>query len=255
VSQLIQKLKIAARLEVPPLGFTGVSKAKPKPAPVLVARVTGEEKQAAELVDGADAVFIDTHQEEVADRFIKQLAKQNSKMPYGCWLGSITNFPNDFYALTLETEMTKIKEIKAGKALVVDPEIEDKYLRQLDSLPIDAVVIENKEGVSCRLTIKNYILCRRMALAVTKPLLIHVDSTMTAGDIEEMWSRGIDGFVVDVDPSFPAEIKELRGTIDGLKLDPRHKQTSFLPVVPSVKVDAEPVEVSSPDEDDDDYGE
>lgn len=251
MSQLIQKLKIAARLEVPPLGFTGVSKTKTKPRPVLVARVSGEEKQSSSLVKGADAVFIDTFQEEVADRFIKQLEKETTKMPYGCWLGNMVHCQNDFFALNLDADMNQIKETEAGKALVVEPDIEDKYLRQLDNLPVDAIVIEDKERLSCRLTIKNYILCRRMALAVSKPLLIHVDLTITAQDIEEMWNYGIDGFVVDADPAFPAAVQELRQVIDKLDLDSRHKKIALVPIIPSVKNSAQDLNEPMPDEDDD----
>jgi hypothetical protein len=253
VSQLIQKLKIAARLEVTPLGFAGINKAKVKPSPVLVARITGDEKQIAKLVEGADAVFIDTHQEEAVDRVLKQFTKNVPEMIYGCWLGVITNSASDFYAVTLDTDMNKLKGTEAGKAIIVDPDLEDRYLRQLDSLPVDAIVMENKEGVTCRLTVKNYILCRRMALAASKPLVIHADLKITAQDVEEMWNSGIDGFVVDVDTAFPSAVKELRQAIDKLELNPRHNEKmSVTPLIPVIKMDTGGSNEPLPDEEDDD---
>lgn len=257
MSELIQKLKIAARLEVPPLGFAGVSKARIKPKPVLVARVSGDGKHSFSLVEGADAVFIDTYQEEIADRFIKQLAKENGKMPYGCWLGNNSGCQNDFYALNLDADMNQLKKTTAGKALVVEPDIEDKYLRQLDDLPVDAIVIEGKEGQTCKLSIKNYILCQRMAVAINKPLLIRVELKISAQDIEEMWDYGIDGFVVDVDAVFPEAVKDLRKIIDSLDLESRRKKSPISPVIPSIAGRSQEAQEPLPDEDgdDDDYDE
>jgi len=257
VSELVKKLKNAARIEAPPLGFAGVNRKQEKPRPVLVARASGDEKQALSLVEGADAVFIDTHQEEVADRFIKQLAKDKVVMPYGCWLGNNSGCQNDFYALNLDADMCQLKKTKAGKALVVEPEIEDKFLRQLDDLPVDAVVIEGREGHACRLTIKNYMLCRRLAIAINKPLLIRVDLKIDARDMEEMWDYGIDGFVVDVDPAVPSAVKDLRKVIDNLDLDSHRKKISLSPIIPFVKssLSSSPEPVPDEDEDDDDYDE
>ena len=257
VSQLIQKLKIAARLEASPLGFSGVNKAAVKPTPVIVARVSGDEKQASSLVAGADAVFIDTFQEEVAARFIKQLTKEDMKMPYGCWLGNNSGSMNDFYALDLDADMSQLKNNKAGKALVISPDIEDKFLRQLDDLPVDAIVVEEKGSLSCRLTIKNYMQCHRLAIAVSKPLLLHIDSKVTAQDVEEMWSYGIDGFVVDIDPAFPSAIQDLVKMIDSIDLDLRRKKISLTPIIPSVRIYNNQDNETSPDEDgdDDDYDE
>lgn len=259
MSQLIQKLRIAARLETPPLGFSGVNKAAVKPSPVIVARVSGDEKQASSLVTGADAVFIDTFQEEVAARFIKQLAKEDITMPYGSWLGNNSGSMNDFYALDLEADMNQLKNTKAGKALVVGPDIEDKFLRQLDDLPVDAIIVEEKGSLSCRLTVKNYMLCHRLAVAVSKPLLLHIDSKITAQDVEEIWSYGIDGFVVDIDPAFPAAIQDLAKMIESIDLDLRRKKISLTPIIPSLRSfdnqDSEPAP-DEPDEDgDDDYDE
>jgi len=252
VSQLINKLKIAARLEPLPLGFTGVNKAAPRPKPVLIARIKGDEKQAAALVRGADGVFIDTHHEEIADRFIKLMEKEPVQMPYGCWLGNNSACDNDFYMLNLEADMNIVKATETGKILILDPEVEDKYLRQLDDLPVDAVLVGSPEGNPCRLTLKNYMLCHRMAVAVSKPLVIHAGNKIGGTEIEEMWEYGVDGIMVDVDSAEPDIVASFRALIDKLDLSARRKKIRLAPVIPgignsSVAGSGKP----EPDEDDD----
>ncbi|MBN1369468.1 MAG: hypothetical protein JW954_04450 [Dehalococcoidaceae bacterium] len=258
VSQLISKLKIAARLEPLPLGFTGVSKAAPKPKPVLIARIKGDEKQAAELVQGADGVFIDTHQEEIADRFIKLMEKEPVQLPYGCWLGNNSACNNDFYMLNFEADMSTIKATDTGKILLVEPEVEDKFLRQLDDLPVDAILVGSSEGQPCRLTIKNYMLCHRIAVAVSKPLIIHAGNKIGSAEIEEMWEYGIDGVMVDIDSNEPAIIASFRELLDKLDLSAKRKKIRLTPVIPGIgsgsaasSHEPEPDEEGDDDEEDD----
>lgn len=257
MSQLITKLKIAARLEPPPLGFTGVNRAAPRPKPVLIARIKGDEKQAPLMIRGADAVFIDTHQEEIADRFIKLMEKEPVQLPYGCWLGNNSACNNDFYMLNLEAEMNTIKANETGKILMLDPEVEDKYLRQLDDLPVDAVLVGSAEGSPCRLTLKNYMLCHRMAVAVSKPLVIHASNKIGGAEIEEMWEYGIDGIMVDVDCADSDIVAGFRTMIDKLDLSARRKKIRLAPVIPGTgsspsagSHEPEPDEDGDDDEDD-----
>jgi len=258
VSQLINKLKIAARLEPLPLGFTGFNRSTPKPKPVLIARIKGDEKQAAELVRGADGVFIDTHQEEIADRFIKLMEKEPVQMPYGCWLGNNSACNNDFYMLNFEADMNSVKAADTGKILIVEPEVEDKFLRQLDDLPVDAVLVGSPDGHPCRLTLKNYMLCHRLAVAVSKPLVIHAGNKTGSAEIEEMWEYGIDGVMVDVDSTEPDIVASFRDLIDKLDLSAKRKKIRLAPVIPSIgsssepsQHDPEPDEEGDGDEDED----
>lgn len=260
MSQLITKLKIAARLEPLPLGFTGVSKAAPRPKPVLIARIKGDEKQAAALVKGADGVFIDTHQEEIADRFIKLMEKEPEQLPYGCWLGNNSACNNDFYMLNLEAEMTTIKATETGKILILEPEVEDKYLRQLDDLPVDAVLVGSPEVNPCRLTLKNYMLCHRMAVAISKPLVIHAGNKIASSEIEEMWEYGVDGIMIDVDSAEPDAVANFKAMIDKLDLSARRKKIRLAPVIPGIgsspaagSPEPEPDEDGDDDNDDSPY--
>ncbi len=254
MSNLVTKLRIAARLEPAPMGFTGVNVDSPRPKPVLIARVGGEARKVVSLVKGADAVFIDTHQEEVADKIIKQLGseKGKNKTPIGCWLGNNPECKSDFNVLVMDTDMTLLKNAKEGKVLVVEPNIEDKYLKFLDDLPVDAIMVARSEGQPCRLTLESYVLCQRMALAISKPLVVHVGSNIGPQELSDMWDYGIDGVMVDVDSVNPSLINKFRGVIDSLDLAKKRKKIRLTPVIPANEA---PQSGSSgepyPDEDDD----
>jgi hypothetical protein len=72
-----------------------------------------------------------------------------------------------------------------------------------------------------------------------------------------MWSYGIDGFVVDIDPAFPSAIQDLVKMIDSIDLDLRRKKISLTPIIPSMRSFDNQDSEQAPDEDgdDDDYEE
>jgi hypothetical protein len=250
-SKLVRQLRIAARLETAAIGFTSVGPRGPKPRPVLVARVTGEEKQLNGLIKGADAVFVDTSQEEVTDKIIKQLAKNKTSMPFGCWLGNNAGCKADFNMLTLDADMGGLKNCDAGKVLQVNPEIEDKYLRQLDELPVDAVMMAAGDGHPIQLSLQKYMQCRRLAAALTRPLLVHVSSSTGDGDLADLWEYGVDGVVIDVNAAQAGAIISFRKIIDKLELEGRRRKIRLAPVIPASSGPVGQPEEPLPDEDGD----
>ncbi len=253
MSRLIEKLRYAARLETEPFGFASIGKAHTRAGPVVVARITGEEKKLASLAAGADGLFIDIQKEEVADRIAKKLVRDKSSLAYGSWLN--VSVPSiDFRVFNLDADMSAVKNNSEGKVLMVEPGLEDRFIRLLDSLPIDAVILADPEGQPCQMTLRNYMLCQRLALSLSKPLLIHSAFNFGPGEMELMWEYGIDGFMVDIDPANPALIKEFRSTVDGLELNPNRRKTrlsAFIPKPFSEQPQGMPEE--PPDEEEEDY--
>ncbi len=253
MSELIKKLRIAARLDPPPMGFTKVNKAASKPKPILVARISGEFKALASLLKGADAVFVDVQQEEVAARIVGQLSKLKGNFSHGCRLDTLACKLKDFSVFSLDSDMSEVKKAEKGRVLAIVPEIEDKYLRSLDDLPIDAVMVTGKNNDKCRLTLQNYMLCHRLAMAVSRPLIIHISPDITAQDVEEMWDYGIDGVVVDIDANNPDVIQKFRKIIDSLEFTTRRKKISLTPIIPLSAAGGAPgPSQPEPDDDDDD---
>ena len=251
VSQLISKLKIAARLEPAPMGFANVGVKTPNPKPVLVARVTGDVKQVTALVKGADAVYIDVNQEEIAIKIIKQLqaVRGKGKLPYGCWMGNNPASKTDFSVCTLDVDMTVFKKTEGGKVLLVYSDIDDRYLRFLDEIPIDAILVTGNETQPCGLTLQNYILCQRLANVITRPLIYHVSANTGPKELSDMWDYGVDGVMIDAGAD---AIQNFARLIDGLELNKKRKKSGLTPVIPGVarsKLAASP----EPEPDDDDY--
>lgn len=250
-SKLVHQLRIAARLETTAIGFTSVGSRGPRPRLVLVARITGEEKQIAGLVKGADAVFVDTSQEEVNDKIIKQLARSKPNLPFGCWLGNNTGSKTDFNVLNLDTDMATLKNCSNGRVLQVEPEIEDRYLRQLDELPVDAVMMDPGDSRPFQLSLHKYMQCRRMAAALTRPFMVHISSSAGSSDLADLWEYGVDGVVVDVNSAQTGTINGFRLAIDKLGLEVRRRKIRLTPILPGSSASAAQPEGPAPDEDGD----
>ncbi len=236
------------------MGFANVKAAVFSVKPVLVARACSDVKNISELAKGADAVFLDAHQEEVADKLFRQIADNNCECnpPCGCWLGNSPACRPDFTVFSIDTDMALVKNASCGKVLIISSDIEDKYLRMLDDLPVDAILLAQCEGQPCRPTLQHYMLCQRIAMSVSKPLIVHVGTNIGVQEITDLWDYGIDGIMVDVDNVDPMIISNLEKIIGNLELKAKRKKIRLAPIIPNIAVSQSQQQPEpAPDEDDD----
>lgn len=131
-------------------------------------------------------------------------------------LASLGEKGSDFVALDAESSPgALLNEENVTKVLKVSPSIEEAYLRILEDVPIDSVLIEH--GVEGDLMISDLMTLRSIMTAVSKPCLVQVRSGLTEGDLSALRHVGAMGIVVDVKTEADgAELPRLREAIDAL---------------------------------------
>ena len=118
--------------------------------------------------------------------------------------------------LVLDSERSPgalLNEENVTKVLSVSPSIEEAYLRILEDVPIDCVLIEH--GIEGELLISDLMTLRSIMTAVSKPCLVRVRPGLTEGELSALRHVGALGVVVDVNSKGDAaELPRLREAID-----------------------------------------
>ena len=120
--------------------------------------------------------------------------------------------------LVLNTENSRgalLNEENVTKVLSVSPSIEEAYLRILEDVPIDCVLIEQE--IEGEMMISDLMTLRSIMTAVSKPCLVRVRPGLTEGELSALRHVGAMGVVVDVNSKGDAaELPRLREAIDAL---------------------------------------
>ena len=108
-----------------------------------------------------------------------------------------------------------LNEENVTKVLSVSTSIEEAYLRILEDVPIDCLLIEHEANGD--LMISDLMTLRSILTAVSKPCLVQVRPGLTDGDLSALRHVGAMGVVVDVKSKKEAsELPRLREAIDAL---------------------------------------
>ena len=123
---------------------------------------------------------------------------------------------SDFLVLDAESSPgALLNEENVAKALSVSPSIEEAYLRILEDVPIDCVLVEHE--ADGEFIISDLMTLRSILTAVSKPCLVRVRPGLTDGDLSALRHVGAMGIVVDVKSKKDAgELPRLREAIDAL---------------------------------------
>lgn len=214
MSKLIDKLKLTSQSASPPMGFGRDRLVSSKPGILLIARVVQPDlTELASQVAGADAGLLDISKLRSDIKTLSKCAEMVPDIPWGGWLsgdarleGQLIKVPDcDFVVFPAESTPLKIVEnTKAGKILEVEPSLSEGLLRTVNELPVDGVLLRDKEENSTSLSWHRLMLLQRCADLIAKPLLAPVASDVTASELKLLWEVGVDGVALAVDTDRPA---------------------------------------------------
>jgi len=123
------------------------------------------------------------------------------------------------------TPMAALKDEKVGKILEVGTSLNEGLLRAVDELPVDAVLVGDKQEGKYFLTWQHLMFFQRCADLLTKPLLVSIPSSVSAKELQALWEAGVNGVVVEAGVEQPVErLKELRQVIDKLIFPSQRKR-------------------------------
>lgn len=235
MSKLIDKLNQAAKVVPQSMGFMIAHTVKVKPKMLLIASLSQANNidNLADYITGADAVLLPVAKSSRGAKTIPKIAPSAPDIPWGGWLGDIdrrgirpiVEGGYDFMVFPATTALAiPLDDGEIGKILQVEASLNEGLLKAVNELPIDAVLIADKQEEEYFLTWHHLMLFQRFADLLTKPLLVSIPLNVTANELQVLWETGVDGVVAEVGAGQPAgRLKKLRQTIDKLIFSPRKR--------------------------------
>ncbi len=235
MSKLGDRIRKTIRQEAAPIGFRAVRPAK---TPQLLTAVLLDDADKVAQAVAADAGVLILKDARPED--FEAAAEAAGETPLGVWPKTIDAADTkaliaasaDFIIFEGEsTPAAALLEEKIGYVLALkDGEDDDTYLRILESVALDAVLLPDWKGP---LTLKKQLGLRRVAALARKPLMLPVEPPVESADLECLRDAGasillLDGSEKNTLDALPALIR----TIESLPGPRRHRETTLEVLLP-----------------------
>ena len=225
------------------MGFGIAAKGEELPSMALVGLLSGKRKsvKGASLLAkaGADGAVIEGVDSAEA---LKEIAKRLDTVPWGIRVSELSGEQvehyredgSDFLAFGPERALLgALEEEDVGYLLCIPPDMDDRSLRTIENLPVDAVLLSLKE-LEPPLTVQHLIAIGSVREMFGKYLLLEVPGDPAFRELEALRDIGVDGLVVDVD-SFTADaLGALKARLVALRKRQRSKAKKSVANLPSI---------------------
>lgn len=262
MSRLIDKLtKTATRNVSHPMGFRTARTDREQPKMLLIARIKPDNAgKITDYVAGVDGVWLHSAKTHLTAKAIQTVVESISDIPCGITpedtatvnTRALKKAGCDFLVFTDTSPIDAMPEEEddIGTVLEVKPSLEDSLIRVINNLPVDAVLTDTVKKASIALTWHDLMSLQRLALLLTKPLLVQVSPDISSSELKAIQEADVDGIVIEADPGQPDYFKAMRKTISELppRTTKKHgKSEALLPFSGS------PQPTATPEEDEEDY--
>jgi len=97
-----------------------------------------------------------------------------------------------------------------GKFLMIEPSLDQGLVRAINSLEVDGVFINSRDGDSF-VAVEHLLVCRRFVELLEKPVIMALPSLVTKTVLTNLWQVGVDGVVAPSTQSVEAlaELKKM----------------------------------------------
>jgi hypothetical protein len=255
MSRFIEKLKQASLSEPPPLGFRTVQKSTKQRLLIIALADNADISNIAAITDSVDAILFNA-QKAAELKVVEKNVKSLKDIPCGCRISGNINidfektgldfvvFGDDFPAPAL------LKSEKTGRIITVEDSMTGEMIRVMDTMPQDAVFLDDKPEAISSLTWQKLTVYKRFSVLSSKPLLISVPANLSADELQAIWDMGVSGLVVKVTGTESSEVfKELRQTLETLIPPSKRKRDKSRALVPQVRSEAPAVADDDGEED------
>ena len=229
MSRLIDKLDKSKKATSHPMGFRATREDADESRLFLIASIpVNVADKISECVTGADAALLKATGSSLSVKSVQEIVEAIPGVPVGISIKDIGKTKidsylqsgGDFLVFSAESpvDLTSQEE-KIGKLLQIDPSMEDSLVRIVNNLPVDAVIttelFKNVEAI----TWQQLMVIQRLALLITKPVIIPVSAGISPGELQAIRDADIDGILVEVDAAEPGKLEKIRQAIK--KLPPK----------------------------------
>ena len=260
MSELITRLEKISKGSPTPMGFGAVSRAEKMPCMALVGLLRSNHAKKAELVAKVkfDAALLEG---DGLDGQLSDIAGALNTVPWGVAVDELDSKKAqeliekgcDFFVVSLQkTEMEAMREEKPAYLLPVPLDADDRFLRAVEGLPVDAVIL-SLDSAASPLTLQHFVSIGTIRPMLDKYLLLKVGASVTSRELEALRDAGVDALVVDVEKASEKALTELKERLLDLPKPKKNKSERLSALLPrlSQKTAATPRR-TEPDEDDDD---
>jgi hypothetical protein len=238
MSKLVDKLQSLARSSTMPIGFhSSVSQPK-SPAMLLIVGLSGTQvKEAKTVADvNADAGLI--LNEDPSAKTVRQMLEAVGNFPLGVFvkgmgeekINELASSGCDFAVFDIKAAAAVLQKDKVGKFLMIDPSLDQGFVKAINSLEVDGVFIGTGVGDPF-VAVKHLLVCQRFVELLDKPVIMSLPSLVTKAELTGLWQAGVDGVVTP--PSQSVEtLAELKKMIRDLPRRARGRRTKAGVILP-----------------------
>jgi hypothetical protein len=238
MSKFVDKLQSLSKSSTTPIGFhPSISKLK-STAMLLIAGLSGTKVNEAKIVAdvNADAGLI--LEEGASARIVKQMVEAVGDIPLGVFvkdrreekLDEIASLGCDFVVFDIGIPAAVLQKEEVGKFLMIEPSLDQGFVRAINSLDVDGVFISSG-GEDSFVAVEHLLICRRFIEILEKPVIIALPSLVTKAELTSLWQAGVDGVVAPSGQSVEtlAELEKMIGDLPGRARGRRAKAGVKLP--------------------------
>jgi hypothetical protein len=250
MSKLGDRIRKTMHTDAAPIGFRAVRPAK-TPSLLTALLLDDPDKVAQAIAAGAGVVIL----KDASADGIGAAVDAAGETPLGVWpkridaeeATSLIAASVDFIVFEAEsTPATALLEEKLGYALALKDDQDDTYLRVLESVALDAILLPDWKGP---LTLKAQLELRRVAGLARKPLMLPLLLPVESSDLECLRDAGVSVLLLDgVDGKTLEGLPALIKLIEELPGPRRRRETALEVLLPR----AAEMAAEEEDEEDDD---
>jgi hypothetical protein len=238
MSQFVDKLQSLSKSSSMPIGFHPSVSALKNPAMLLIAGLSGTQvKEAKTVADvSADAGLILSEGSSV--KVVKQIVEAAGDTPLGVFvkgmsekeINELASLGCDFIVFDIKIPAAILHKEELGKFLMIEPSLDQGFVRAINSLEVDGVFI-NSRGEDSFVAVEHLLVCRRFVELLEKPVIMTLPTLVTKAELTSLWQVGVDGVVAPSTQSVEAlaELKKMIGDLPGKVRGRRAKADVKLP--------------------------
>ena len=238
MSKFVDKLQSLSKSSTTPIGFHPSVAELKSPAMLLIAGLSETQVKEAKIVAdvNADAGLILS--EGPSAKIVKQVAEAVGNVPLGVFvkgmseekINELASVGCDFVVFDIKIAAAVLSKKEVGKFLMIEPSLDQGLVRAINSLEVDGVFINSRDGDSF-MAVEHLLVCRRFVELLEKPVMISLPSLVTKAALTSLWQAGIDGVVAPSTESVEA-LAELKKMIGDLPRGARGRRSKAGVVLP-----------------------
>jgi hypothetical protein len=222
MSKFVDKLQSLSKSSTTPIGFhPSVSELK-SPAMLLIAGLSGTQVKEAKIVADANTDAGLILSEGPSAKVVKQMVEAVGDIPLGVFvkgmseekINELVSLGCDFVVFDIKAAAAALHKEKLGKILMIEPSLDQGFVRAINSLKVDGVFISSRGGDSF-VAVEHLLVCRRFVELLEKPVIMASPSLVTKVELTSLWQAGVDGVVAPPAQSAEAltELKKMIGDL------------------------------------------